>query len=38
MTLASFRSWAGWFESYLDKNPEDKFSRDVAQYNMYAIF
>ena len=30
MTLASFFSWAGWFESYWSKTPEDRFSRDVA--------
>ena len=29
--LASFCSWAGWFESYLVKISEDTFSRDVAQ-------
>ena len=28
--LASFCSWAGWFEPYLVENPEDTFSRDVA--------
>ena len=28
--LASFCSWAGWFESYLSKIPKDTFSRDVA--------
>ena len=31
MTLASFFSWADRFESYLVENPEDRFSRDVAQ-------
>ena len=31
MTLASFFSWADWFESYLVENPEDRFSRDKAQ-------
>ena len=31
MTLASLCSWAGRFESYLVENPEDRFSRDVAQ-------
>ena len=31
MTLASFFSWADRFESYLVKNPEDRFSRDEAQ-------
>ena len=30
-TLASLWSWAGWFESYLVANPEDRFSRDEAQ-------
>ena len=29
--LASLCSWADWFESYLVKNPEDRFSRDEAQ-------
>ena len=29
-TLASLCSWAGWFESYLVGNPEDRFSHDVA--------
>ena len=29
--LASLCSWAGWFEFYLVRNPEDRFSRDVAQ-------
>ena len=29
--LASLCSWAGRFESYLVANPEDRFSRDVAQ-------
>ena len=29
--LASLWSWAGRFESYLVKNPEDRFSRDEAQ-------
>ena len=28
--LASFCSWAGWFESYLVEDPQDTFSRDVA--------
>ena len=31
MTLAGFYNWAGWFESYLVKNPEDRFSREEAQ-------
>ena len=31
-TLASLSSWAGWFESYLVQNPEDRFSRDEAHY------
>ena len=30
MILASFFSWAYWFESYLVENPEDRFSHDVA--------
>ena len=30
-TLASLCSWAGKFESYLVKNPKDRFSRDVAR-------
>ena len=29
--LASFYSWAGWFESYFVGNPEDRFSRVKAQ-------
>ena len=29
-SLARLCSWAGWFESYLVANPEDRFSRDVA--------
>ena len=28
MTLASLRSWADRFESYLVENPEDRFSHD----------
>ena len=28
--LTSFWSWAGQFESYPVKNPEDRFSHDVA--------
>ena len=31
-TLASFCSWAGWLESYLVANPEDRFSHDVAHF------
>ena len=27
-SVASLFSWAGWFESYLVANPEDRFSRD----------
>ena len=38
--LASFCSWAGWVECNLFENPEDMFSRDVAQlihgYNFIA--
>ena len=30
--LASLCSWADWFESYLVKNPEDRFSRVVAHW------
>ena len=30
-TLACLCSRAGWFESYLVGNPEDRFSRDEAQ-------
>ena len=30
-TLASFCSWADWFECNLVANPEDRFSRDVTQ-------
>ena len=29
-TLPSLYGWAGWFESCLVGNPEDKFSRDGA--------
>ena len=29
--LASFCCCAGWFESYVVKNPESRFSRDEAQ-------
>ena len=29
-TLASLCSWAGWFESYLIKHPEDRFFHDKA--------
>ena len=29
--LASLCSWAGWFESYLVGNPDDRFFRDEAQ-------
>ena len=32
--LASLCSWAGRFESYLVRNPEDRFSRDVAHLIM----
>ena len=28
--LASFCSWADWFESYLVENPKETFSHDVA--------
>ena len=31
-TLASLCSWPGRFESHLVENPEDRFSRDKAQY------
>ena len=31
-TLASFCTWAGWFESYLVGNLKDSFSRDVAHF------
>ena len=31
MTPACFYSWAGQFESYMDANPEDRFSHDGAQ-------
>ena len=30
LRLASLCSWAGWFESYLVANPEDRFSLDNA--------
>ena len=29
--LASLYSWAGWFESYLVANPEDRLFLDEAQ-------
>ena len=29
-TVASLCSWAGWFESYLVENPEDRFSHVEA--------
>ena len=34
MTLASFYSCTGWFESYLVKNPEDRFSHDEAHMSV----
>ena len=37
MTLASFWSWAGQFESYLVENPEDRFSRDEAQVTLLLL-
>ena len=33
-TLVSLCSWAGRFESYLVANPEDRFTRDKAQFNI----
>ena len=36
-TLASFCGSAGWFESYLVANPEDRFSRDVALMGMLKL-
>ena len=36
MTLASFFSWADRFQSNLVGNPEDRFSRDVAQLSSNA--
>ena len=30
--LASLCSWAGQFESYLVRNPEDRFSHDEAYF------
>ena len=30
--LAGLYTWAGHFESYLVANPEDRFSRDAAQF------
>ena len=30
--LASFFSWADWFESYLVENTEDRFSRDEVHF------
>ena len=38
MTLASFFSWAGQFESYLVENPEDRFSRDEAHITGDILF
>ena len=38
MTLAYFCSWAGWFESYLVKHPEDWFSRDGAQIIINYVY
>ena len=35
--LCSFCGCAGWFESYLIANPDDRFSRDMA-YFMYAVW
>ena len=32
--LASLCSWAGWFESYLVENPEDRFSRVMAHISL----
>ena len=37
MTLASFWSWAGRFESYLVENPEDRFSHDKAQISLAQL-
>ena len=36
MTLASFFSWADRFESYLVENPEDRFSREEAQFTVVS--
>ena len=36
-TLASFCSWAGRIESHLVGNPEDRFSRGVAQLFLCLI-
>ena len=33
-TLNSLCSWAGRFESYLVKNPEDRFSRNEAHMEL----
>ena len=38
MTLACFCSWAGWFESYLVKNPEDRFSCDMAHISQSVFW
>ena len=35
--LASVARNAGWFESYLVKNPKDSFSRDEAQIIFHKI-
>ena len=35
-TLASLCFWAGWFESTLVANPEDRFSRDVAHNYVFG--
>ena len=37
MTLASFFSWAEWFEPYLVENPEDRFSRDEVHLNLVTF-
>ena len=38
MTLASFFSWAGRFESYRVENPEDRFSHDEAHVGKILLF
>ena len=35
-TPASLCLWAGWFDSYLVENPEDRFSRDMAHFIFYS--
>ena len=34
--LTCLCSWAGWFESYLVENPDDRFFRDEAHVTFYT--